>query len=137
VCRVSPLLVVCFQHSKQEDRRQKTMLAGVYGTHAPMRLEMEQAILSQFRRLPGLKSHHVGLETLMGRDEEIDFGDYMGSTFWLFAYRFCFLHICGSTCIICASAGSGWSWSWSCVRCVCFHCHCLCSLLTRHWPFHF
>jgi proteasome maturation protein len=55
------------------------MLAAVHGTHAPMRLEMEQAILSQFQRLPGLKSNFVGLETLLGRDEEIDFGDYLGS----------------------------------------------------------
>jgi proteasome maturation protein len=45
-----------------------------------MKLEMEQAILSQFQRLPGLKSSMVGLDTLMNRDEDIDAGDYLGST---------------------------------------------------------
>eukprot|EP00965_Chrysotila_dentata_P242115 6204694-Pleurochrysis_carterae.AAC.5 len=35
-------------------------------------------ILSQVQRLPGLPSHHVGLDTIMGRDETIDFEDYLG-----------------------------------------------------------
>lgn len=49
----------------------------VFGDHICFSL---QAILSQFQRLPGLKSSFAGLETLLGRDEEIDFGDYLGST---------------------------------------------------------
>jgi hypothetical protein len=39
-----------------------------------------QAILSQFQRLPGLKSSFAGLETLMGRDEKLEFGDYLGNS---------------------------------------------------------
>lgn len=41
-------------------------------------MRMEQEILSQFRRLPGLDSHFIGLETLAGLDEKIDVQDYMG-----------------------------------------------------------
>jgi len=38
---------------------------------------MEQHIVAQFQRLPGLKSSLLGLETLMGTDEDIEFDDYL------------------------------------------------------------
>ena len=43
-----------------------------------MQMKMEASILSQVRRLPGLPSSHVGLDTLLGRDTTIDFEDYLG-----------------------------------------------------------
>jgi len=56
-------------------------MGNVYGTHLPMRVRIEMNILSQVQRLPGLPSHHVGLDTIMGRDETIDFEDYLGCKF--------------------------------------------------------
>eukprot|EP00967_Tisochrysis_lutea_P108238 scaffold167562_cov33-Tisochrysis_lutea.AAC.3 len=55
-------------------------MGNVYGTHLPMRLKMETNILSQVSRLPGIRSSHVGLNTILGRDETIDFEDYLGRT---------------------------------------------------------
>lgn len=55
------------------------IMGNVYGSHLPMRVRMEMSIVSQVQRLPGLPSHNVGLETLLGRDETIDFEDYLGA----------------------------------------------------------
>ena len=49
----------------------------------PMRLQMEQAILSEFQRLPTLHSDFIGLETMLGIDEEIGFEDFLtGAAFY-------------------------------------------------------
>ena len=53
------------------------MMARVYGSHLPMKLQMEEKILGQFQRFPGLRSSFAGLEALSGRDMEIEFGDYL------------------------------------------------------------
>merc|ERR1719285_232546 len=52
--------------------------ANVYGSHFPIALRTEIETLARFQRLPGLPSSRVGLECLMGRDETIDFEDYLG-----------------------------------------------------------
>lgn len=49
----------------------------IYGSHASLRLQMDRAILAQFQRLPGMHSNFSGLDTLLGRDEEIGFEDYL------------------------------------------------------------
>jgi len=50
-------------------------LQNVYGSHMPMRLEMEKRLLSQFQRLPVLRSELAGLDTITKRDLEMEFGD--------------------------------------------------------------
>jgi len=55
------------------------MMAQTYGSHLPMRIRMELDILSQARRLPGIPSSNLGAETILGRDETIDFEDYLGT----------------------------------------------------------
>ena len=40
----------------------------------------------QVQRLPGLPSSHTGIDTILNRDETIDFEDYLGSA------RACTLH---------------------------------------------
>jgi proteasome maturation protein len=50
----------------------------IYGSGFAMRLKTEAAMLSQVQRLPGLPSSNVGLETLLGLDETIDFEDVLG-----------------------------------------------------------
>eukprot|EP01115_Flamella_aegyptia_P012228 TRINITY_DN6024_c0_g1_i2.p1 TRINITY_DN6024_c0_g1~~TRINITY_DN6024_c0_g1_i2.p1 ORF type:complete len:76 (-),score=24.61 TRINITY_DN6024_c0_g1_i2:8-235(-) len=42
-----------------------------------VRMKMEETILGQFHRLPGLPSEFAGLDTIMGRDEELGFEDYL------------------------------------------------------------
>lgn len=58
---------------------QKLLAANTFGSHVAMRMNMEEAILSQFRRLPALQSSFTGLETLLGMEDEIDFSDYLGT----------------------------------------------------------
>jgi len=53
------------------------MLGNIYGSHAPLRMQMEETILSQFQRFPGMKSSFVGLETILGTRDEIEFRDYL------------------------------------------------------------
>ncbi|KAF4317673.1 hypothetical protein BBO99_00001049 [Phytophthora kernoviae] len=49
----------------------------VYGKAAAMRLRTEKSVMEQFTRLPGLPSSHVGLDTLTGADEQIEFADFL------------------------------------------------------------
>ncbi|CAM9572711.1 unnamed protein product [Ascophyllum nodosum] len=49
----------------------------VYGSAFVMRMKTEVATLSQAQRLPGLPSSMLGLETVLGRDETVDFEDYL------------------------------------------------------------
>ena len=53
-------------------------MGSIYGTAMPMQRRMEMGILSQVGRLPGLPSSHLGLNTVLGRDETIDWEDYLG-----------------------------------------------------------
>ncbi len=65
--------------AKLNERNTKfQMLALTYGSAMPMRLQMQEEILSQFHRLPGLPSSQLGLNSLSFRDETIDVEDYMG-----------------------------------------------------------
>jgi len=55
------------------------IMAQTYGSHLPMQIRMELDILSQAKRLPGIRSSNIGAETILGRDETIDFEDYLGT----------------------------------------------------------
>ena len=54
------------------------LMSSVYGAHLPMAIRMEMETLAKVQRLPGLPSSRVGLECLMGRDETIEFEDFLG-----------------------------------------------------------
>ncbi|CAG8777758.1 8257_t:CDS:2, partial [Acaulospora morrowiae] len=54
-----------------------TMQRRIYGIHAPVRHLMERSIVSKMQRLPVLPSSNLGLEILMGKDETIDFEDFL------------------------------------------------------------
>ncbi|KDO35729.1 hypothetical protein SPRG_18875 [Saprolegnia parasitica CBS 223.65] len=49
----------------------------IYGKAAAMRLRTEKIMLEQHVRLPGLPSSRVGLDTLMGNDDTLDFADIL------------------------------------------------------------
>jgi len=74
---VHPVAVIQNNHENNQIEIQRNSLSNLFGTHLPLRLQMEQQILTQFQRLPGLHSEFVGLETLMGDDEDIQFEDFL------------------------------------------------------------
>ena len=53
--------------------------ARVFGPAAALHLHMDRAIMSRKQRLPGLPSRLVALETVLGKDETIQFEDYLGN----------------------------------------------------------
>ncbi len=55
----------------------------IFGSHMFMRMRMDETILSQFQRLPGLRSEFCGLDTLLNRDEDFAFEDYLNGIFTL------------------------------------------------------
>merc|ERR1711934_109010 len=57
--------------------RKAAEMGQLYGSHMMMRRKMEEAILSRHQRLLGLKSHLVGLSTLVNMDEEFGFEDVL------------------------------------------------------------
>jgi proteasome maturation protein len=48
-----------------------------YGSHMAMRLATEREFFARTRRLPGLESSKIALQTLNGTDETIEFSDYL------------------------------------------------------------
>merc|ERR1711934_547342 len=60
---------------RKMDRKAMEM-GQLYGSHMMMRRRMEEAILSRHQR-PGLKSHMVGLSTLVNTDEDFGFEDVL------------------------------------------------------------
>merc|ERR1712130_824778 len=63
---------------KNERQSRKQMLARIYGNHLPKELTIEENILGRVRRLPGLRSSFVGLETLLDLDTTIEYHDFIG-----------------------------------------------------------
>lgn len=72
-----PMEIVGLKHDMKTRQTRKQLLSTVYGSHFPMRLQMEEHILAQFQRFPGLKTSFAGLETMLGEDTEIEFKDYL------------------------------------------------------------
>ena len=55
-----------------------TIATAIHGHSLAMQLKMEQHILAQCKRLPCHPSSMIGLNTVLNRDERIDFEDYLG-----------------------------------------------------------
>jgi len=73
-----PVQAIQDHRVEREFEQQQVALGKIFGSHMPLRLNMEQHILAQRQRLPGLPNHYVGLETLLGLDEELDVEDVLG-----------------------------------------------------------
>ncbi|RIA81405.1 proteasome maturation factor UMP1 [Glomus cerebriforme] len=54
-----------------------TLHRRIYGIHAPVRQLMERSIVSRVQRAPILHSSNLSLDILMGKDETIDFEDFL------------------------------------------------------------
>lgn len=50
-----------------------------YGSHMAMRLATEKKVMSRMRRLPGLETSSIGVDTVLGTDLSIEFRDYLNS----------------------------------------------------------
>eukprot|EP01111_Echinosteliopsis_oligospora_P009755 TRINITY_DN291_c0_g1_i1.p1 TRINITY_DN291_c0_g1~~TRINITY_DN291_c0_g1_i1.p1 ORF type:complete len:132 (-),score=21.67 TRINITY_DN291_c0_g1_i1:61-456(-) len=62
---------------KNQMEMEQFAIKKIFGTQMTARLEMERQILSQFQRLPSLESSFVGLEAVLGTDEDMEFEDYL------------------------------------------------------------
>ncbi|XP_006824558.1 proteasome maturation protein-like [Saccoglossus kowalevskii] len=62
-----------------ETQREYSMLRNTQGLHAPLRLQMERNATKQIQRLPFLPSSNIAYNTLIGRDETIDFEDILNA----------------------------------------------------------
>jgi hypothetical protein len=65
-----------------------------YGSHMAMRLATEKQMHSRMKRLPGLQSSHIALDTLMGEDTSIGFQDFLNGMLLLTQCFFLFLNWC-------------------------------------------
>jgi proteasome maturation protein len=54
------------------------LMAQTYGSHLPAQIRMELETVAQSKRLPGMPTCNIAMETILGRDETIDFEDYLG-----------------------------------------------------------
>ncbi len=54
-----------------------------YGSHMAMRLATEKSIFHHSRRVEGLESSNIGLQTVMGCDQSISFDDYLNGKLFL------------------------------------------------------
>jgi len=74
--------VQLIQEGSRRDWHQKLdTVRRTYGSHLAMRLATEKESLSRMRRLPGLEFSNIGLQTIMGNDDKIDFADYLDDPF--------------------------------------------------------
>ncbi|KAL6080186.1 hypothetical protein QOT17_000563 [Balamuthia mandrillaris] len=55
----------------------RAALSNVFGSHMSLRLQAEEAILSEFQRLPSLHSERSGLKTMLGVDDDLGFVDFL------------------------------------------------------------
>ena len=68
------------------------MVRRTHGSHMAMRLATEKETFSRIRRLPGLESSNIALQTLMGNAESVDFPDFLNGTI----IRFCIVDVTGN-----------------------------------------
>ncbi|GAB1601666.1 proteasome maturation protein-like [Argonauta hians] len=55
-------------------------LRRIQGIHAPLKLKMERLAVSKVQHLPCLPSSNVMLDTLMGNDDLLEFGDILNTS---------------------------------------------------------
>jgi len=68
---VHPVEQLQQERSKPLEQKQAA-LSNVYGTHFPLRLQMEAFYLARPLRLPGLHCEYSGLKTVLGEDDDLN-----------------------------------------------------------------
>ncbi|TMW68648.1 hypothetical protein Poli38472_006116 [Pythium oligandrum] len=74
---VHPVQQLQTMHRRNQFELKMATVEQVYGKAAAMRLRTEKAVMEQFGRLPGLPSSRIGLDTVTGADEELNFSDFL------------------------------------------------------------
>mmetsp|Transcript_5198 Transcript_5198/g.14915 ORF Transcript_5198/g.14915 Transcript_5198/m.14915 type:complete len:139 (+) Transcript_5198:235-651(+) len=64
---------------KQAEASRHAMLANLYGSALPARMQIEKQILGRVQRLPGLPSSNVLLESLTGELDDFGVEAYVGN----------------------------------------------------------
>mmetsp|Transcript_7343 Transcript_7343/g.11048 ORF Transcript_7343/g.11048 Transcript_7343/m.11048 type:complete len:132 (-) Transcript_7343:304-699(-) len=73
-----PVHTIASQRHDREWTAKMNQVSRIWGSAAAMRLQTERQLLSQFNRAAmGLPSSLVGLETVTGRDEVLEFEDFL------------------------------------------------------------
>jgi hypothetical protein len=67
---INPVEVIQKNHLINSEKERLMRASAVHGQHAALRMMMERNLLSQHRRLPGLRSNLVGLSESMGLDDD-------------------------------------------------------------------
>ena len=75
--RAPPLLSLA-QWLANELETKHYLMAQAHGSHLPMQIRMELETVCQSRRLPGMPTSNVAAECILGRDETIDYEDFLG-----------------------------------------------------------
>jgi len=65
---------------ERQDAADFAFLRQLQGVHAPLRLQMERKITLKAGHLPILSRSNASYNSLTGRDEKIEFEDYLGQT---------------------------------------------------------
>lgn len=66
-----------------QEQIEESIITSVFGLHMPIKLKMEKAILSSYHRLPTLKSEFAGLDSITGKDVELDFCDFLNGIYFI------------------------------------------------------
>ncbi|GJP43584.1 hypothetical protein CLOM_g3029 [Closterium sp. NIES-68] len=78
VTAAHPVEEIQRQRLKEHEGLVDMNLGRVYGSAFPAQLHMERQILSKVKRLPGLPSSHLGLQSMMGTLDELAVEDVVG-----------------------------------------------------------
>ncbi|KAI8592147.1 proteasome maturation factor UMP1-domain-containing protein [Geranomyces variabilis] len=70
------------QWKQTQEQLRMTMHRQTFGLHAPLRLQMEKALVNQVRRVPVGPVRNFGLDILENRDASIDYEDFLGAPQW-------------------------------------------------------
>merc|ERR1711879_1124607 len=82
---IHPVEFIQENYEKNREELKMQMVRSTFGTHMVNRIKTDEAIFSQFRRLPTLPSSFVALDTLKGADEGLEFEDILGDPSETFA----------------------------------------------------
>ena len=77
VAATHPVEVISRHGRATEDQLHLAMRSIVVGSHLPMRIQMERAVVGRHERLPVLPSSRVGLDILEGKDETLEIDEYL------------------------------------------------------------
>jgi hypothetical protein len=77
IASVHPVQAALAAHEESRLRARRTLQAATFGSAFPMRRLMQESVLAQFHRAPGLPSSRLAFEVLNRRDADIDYEDYL------------------------------------------------------------